>query len=75
MLAFMIGVTTWLSRHEPLSHVATEKHFHDLGEADARFRGVVDLWNLLTVSDHLVRQSGPKKSGGISIARLGPGRT
>jgi hypothetical protein len=55
MLAFMIGVTTWLSKHEPLAHVATEKHFHDLGKL---MHGFVVLWIYGTFSQFLIIWSG-----------------
>ena len=51
MLAFMIGVTTWLSKYEPLSHVATEKHFHDLGKL---MHGFVVLWTYGVFSQFLI---------------------
>lgn len=55
MLAFMIAVTTWLSKHEPLSHVATEKHFHDLGKL---LHGFVVLWTYGVFSQFLIIWSG-----------------
>lgn len=51
MLAFTIGVTTWLSKHEPLSHVVTTKHFHDLGKL---MHGFVVLWTYGTFSQFLI---------------------
>jgi hypothetical protein len=55
MLAFMVGVTTWLSRREPLSHVVTEKHFHDLGKL---MHGFVVLWTYGTFSQFLIMWAG-----------------
>jgi hypothetical protein len=55
MLTVMIGVTTWLSKHEPLSSVATEKHFHDLGKLT---HGFVVFWIYGTFSQFLIMWSG-----------------
>jgi hypothetical protein len=55
MLTFMIGVTTWLSRHEPLSRVATEKHFHDLGKLT---HGFVVFWTYAMFSQFVIMWSG-----------------
>jgi hypothetical protein len=55
MLAFMVGVTTWLSHREPLSHVVTPKHFHDLGKL---IHGFVVLWTYGTFSQFLIMWSG-----------------
>lgn len=55
MLTFMIGVTTWLSKHEPLASVATEKHFHDLGKLT---HGFVVFWTYGTFSQFLIMWSG-----------------
>jgi hypothetical protein len=54
-LALMIGVTTWLSKYPPLSAVATEKHFHDLGKL---MHGFVVLWTYGTFSQFLIIWSG-----------------
>ena len=55
MLTVMIGVTTWLSKHEPLASVATEKHFHDLGKLT---HGFVVFWIYGTFSQFLIMWSG-----------------
>lgn len=51
MLAFMIAVTTWLSRHESLSEVVGQKHFHDLGKLMHTF---VVLWTYGAFSQFLI---------------------
>ncbi len=55
MLTVMIGVTTWLSRYEPLSHVVTEKHFHDLGKLT---HGFVVFWTYGMFSQFIIVWSG-----------------
>jgi hypothetical protein len=54
-LAFMIAVTTWLSKYEPVSQVATEKAFHDLGKLT---HGFIVLWVYGTFAQFLIIWSG-----------------
>lgn len=55
MLSVMIGVTTWLSKYEPVSQFVTEKHFHDLGKLT---HGFIVFWTYGVFSQFLIMWSG-----------------
>ena len=54
-LAFTIAVMVWLSKHEPMSDIVAQLHFHDLGKLLLAF---VMLWSYFAFSQFLIIWSG-----------------
>jgi len=54
-LSFSVAVLAWLSKREPMSHVAAPLHFHDLGKL---LLALVMLWAYFAYSQFLIIWSG-----------------
>ena len=54
-LAFVIAILAWLSKSEPMAHVAAPLHFHDLGKL---LLALVMLWAYFSYSQFLIIWSG-----------------
>jgi hypothetical protein len=54
-LAFSVAMLAWLSKREPMSHVAAPLHFHDLGKL---LLALVMLWAYFAYSQFLIIWSG-----------------